>query len=178
MRLTRKVMLWACCAVPAVAAMALSGTGTAGATPVSPAIRTVGFPSFGVPGCDPLQLEQWNLGKGANTVALTYRSGNYTYSVNFTQNGSCLGGTLHDGYYPYNAAISGTVSGNAVTFTIRYPAHSIQGTRTFGGTISSGIVTGTWSETGSEHGSGTWSLTARVAAACRVPSRRGCQVGL
>ena len=113
-------------------------TGTAGATPVSPAIRSVGFPSFGVPGCDLLQLEQWNLGKGANTVALTYRSGNYTYLVNFTQNGSCLGGTLRDGYYPYNAAISGTVSGNAVTFTIRYPAHSIQGTRTFGGTITHG----------------------------------------
>jgi hypothetical protein len=71
-----------------------------------------------------------------------------------------------------------TVSGNAVTFTIRYPAHSIQGTRTFGGTISGGTVTGSWSESGSEHGSGTWSLTSPVAAACHVPSRRGCQVGI
>ena len=71
-----------------------------------------------------------------------------------------------------------TVSGDAVTFTIRYPAHSIQGTRTFGGTISGGTVTGSWSESGSEHGSGTWSLTSPVAAACHVPSRRGCQVGI
>jgi hypothetical protein len=33
---------------------------------------------------------------GANTVDLTYGTGNFTYGVHIRQDGSCIGGTLTD----------------------------------------------------------------------------------
>jgi hypothetical protein len=173
-------VLSACLTVPAVAAMVASGTGSAGAVPVSPASiqRTGGFSPFGLLGCNPVQLEQWNLnsGRNRNTVVLTYHGGTYRYSINLTQEGSCLSGSLTDAGYPVSGPISGTVSGNAVTFTFSYPRHSIQGTRTFAGTISSGAVSGTWSESGTERGSGSWTLANSAVPACHRPDRRGCPV--
>ena len=71
------------------------------------------------------------------------------YSVDFTQRGSCLSGTLNDSYFPFSGPLHGTVFGNYVTFSFRYPHGSSQGTRTFNGYINRwGDVSGRWSETG------------------------------
>jgi hypothetical protein len=62
--------------------------------------------------------------------------------------------------------IHGTVVRNQVTFSFKYPT-GFQGTRTFNGYIDGrGHVSGTWSETGSEAGSGSWSLAYHVRPAC------------
>ena len=47
------------------------------------------------PHCSWWDRERWNV-NGHNTVKLVYSSTNYTYTVDFKQNGSCLGGTLTD----------------------------------------------------------------------------------
>jgi hypothetical protein len=87
--------------------------------------------------------------------------------VTFKQFGSCLSGTLTDSYYPTTGPISGTVNRNHVTFSFSYPSGSIQGTRTFTGTINRwGAVSGTWSETGTENGTGTFTLARHAATAC------------
>jgi len=195
MRRAKRVMLWASCAVPAVAAMVMTGVGTAGATTTTPVVSQLfnnqtpnlhsGYPGQGngwgngngngwgnghnPPSCSKWQLEKWNL-NGGNTVDLTYEGGAYTYSVTITQKGSCLTGTLTDKYYSTPALtgpISGTVKGDDVTFTFNYPANSVQGARTFTGTIGRhGAVSGTWGETGSEHGTGTWTLADNASPAC------------
>ena len=120
--------------------------------------------------CDRWQLERWDL-NGSNTVDLVYNNGNFTYGVTFRQDGSCLGGTLTDlgiPNGPTTGPIRGTVNGNQVTFSFRYTyTGSNQGTRTFTGTIGrSGAVNGTWSETGTERGSGPWSPANRADRAC------------
>jgi hypothetical protein len=93
---------------------------------------------------------------------------------------------MTDSYYPTTGPIYGTINGNHVTFSFTYPAGSIQGTRTFTGTIQPrwyrqwyqhwvwnghrwvhrwtfrwqihGYVSGHWTETGSEGASSTWYL--------------------
>ena len=88
---------------------------------------------------------------GDNSVDVTYDGTDFVYSVTFVQSGSTLSGTLDDSYYPTSGSVSGTVSGDDITFTFAYPTGSIQGTRTYTGTISSaGAVSGTWTQTASE----------------------------
>jgi len=131
----------------------------ASAAPVSSAAHTT---SSAGPGCNRFAREQWNL-NGRNHVKAVYQGSTFTYSVTFRQSGSCLTGTLADPYFPTTGPISGTVSGNHVTFSFRYPRRSIQGTRTYTGTINRrGAVSGTWSETGSEHGFGTFTLATNA----------------
>jgi hypothetical protein len=123
--------------------------------------------SHGQPSCNTRQLETWNLNDPSNTVDLTYNSGSYTYAVTIIQKGSCLTGSLSDAGVPTTGPISGTVNGNNVTFSFNYPTNSIQGKRTFTGTIGHhGAVSGTWGESGSEHGTGAWTLAENANPAC------------
>jgi hypothetical protein len=194
MRLGARMMLWACCAGPAVAAMLVTGSGPASAsalTPVGSAGASFnphghgpggrgngpggghnlgGGHGLGRPNCDTRQLERWDVG-GANTVDLVYQAGNFTYGVNIRQDGSCIRGTLTDigiPNGPTTGPIFGTVLGNQITFSFRYIyTGEVQGTRTFTGFIGrSGAVSGTWNETGPENGHGTWALANRADRAC------------
>ncbi len=141
MRRGPMVRLWACLAVAATVV-----SGSAAATPVSLAASS-----------------QWNL-NGANNVDVSNGVNSFVYSVTFIQNGSVLTGTLDDSYYPTSGPVSGTVNGDGITFTFNYPAGSVQGMRTYTGTISqSGAVSGTWTETGDESpNSGTWTLESNA----------------
>jgi hypothetical protein len=180
-----RTMLRTCAGIAIAAAAVAGGAGVASASPVTPAATTShdGF------GCNPFAYEQWNL-NGNNTVDATFQGSNFSYSIHFNQFGSCLNGTLNDPYYPTSGPIYGTINGNYVTFSFRYPAGSVQGTRTYTGYIRPvfykqwyqhwvwngyqwvlrwtfrwevhGSVYGNWSETGSEGGSGTWSLANYV----------------
>ena len=164
MRIGARMMLLACCAGPVAAAMLVTGSGPANASPLTPAVN--GGISFipggghggghgpgggygpgggrgpggghGRPGCDQRQLERWDL-NGGNTVDLAYTGGTATYAVTLRQEGSCLGGTLTDlgiPNGPQTGPIFGTVNGDNVTFSFKYTyIGSHQGTRTFTGTI-------------------------------------------
>jgi hypothetical protein len=117
--------------------------------------------------CSKWQLEQWNL-NGSNVVTLTFNGGSYSYNVVLTQKGSCLTGTLTDTHASptLSLPITGTVSGSDVVFSVTYPT-GVQKTRTFTGKVSRhGAVSGTWAETGTENGSGPWSLTTKADPAC------------
>jgi hypothetical protein len=163
MKSISKTMLRTCAGLAAAAALVVGGAGVASAATVSPATNTS---SSWVHGCNPWQKEQWNL-NGRNHVEAVYQGTTYTYSVTFKQFGSCLTGTLTDGYYPTTGPIFGTVSKNHVVFSFRYPSGSVQGLRTYNGYINRwGAVSGTWSETGSENGSGTFTLAKHAAHAC------------
>jgi len=124
--------------------MVVSGAGYAAAAPVSfAAQRTAG--AVVIP-----DSTRWDV-SGDNSVDVTYDGTGYVYSVTFVESGSTLSGTLDDSYCPTSGPVSGTVSGDDLTFTFAYPAGSVQGTRTYTGTISSaGAVSGTWTQTGSE----------------------------
>jgi len=167
MRFGTKAAIMAAFAGPAIAALMLTGAGPANAavaTPTTPSASTLVPPQF----CNPYHLERWDF-RGHNTVDLTFGTTPYTYAVHFDQRGSCLSGTLTDtGLMPgeQNLHISGTVIRNQVTFSVNYPT-GFQGTRTFSGYINRwGQVSGKWSETGTEAGSGTWSLANAVRPAC------------
>jgi hypothetical protein len=58
---------------------------------------------------------------------------------------------------PGYLAVHGSVSGDVAVFEVSYPTGDPQGVRAFVGTISGGTVSGSWTETGSEGGTGTWS---------------------
>ena len=149
--------------------MVLTGAGAANAAAAAPAAHSAATYNPWGPGphCSWWERERWNL-NGNNTVKLVYNSGNYTYAVYFKQNGSCLGGTLIDLGLPpgsRNLTITGKVDDNRVTFSVTYPG--VQGTRTFTGKINwHGDVSGNWSETGTENGSGPWYLVYGVDHAC------------
>jgi hypothetical protein len=163
MRTITKTMLRTCLGLAAAAGLVAGGAGVASAATVSPAAHTS---SSWAPHCNPFAREQWNL-NGRNKVQAVYQGTTYTYSVTFKQYGGCLSGTLTDSYYPTTGPISGTVNRNHVTFSFSYPSGSIQGTRTFTGTINRwGAVSGTWSETGTENGTGTFTLARHAATAC------------
>ncbi len=184
MRLGARMMLWACCAGPAVAAMLVTGSGPANAAGLTPAVsagnsfQTVpggggfgpGGHNWGRPNCDRWQLERWDVG-GPNTVDLVYQGGNFTYGVTIHQHGGCLTGTLTDlgiPTGPTTGPIFGTINRNQLTFSFRYTyAGERQGLRTFTGSIGrSGAVNGTWDETGPEAGTGTWALATKATRAC------------
>lgn len=107
----------------------------------------------------------WNLNTSQNKLDIPWAGTTYSYDVTFNQEGTTLTGTLTDGYYNPAAVgpLSGTIDGNNVTFSFTYPEGSIQGVRTYVGVIdSTGTVSGTWSETGSENAIGNWSVTGFV----------------
>jgi hypothetical protein len=167
MRLGTKAMIRACFAGPAIAAIIVTGAGTAGAQTTSPAAHAVStqehLPLF----CNPFQKERWNL-NGFNTVDVTYKVfSHYTYTADFVQHGSCLSGWLDDPYFPVTRPIFGTVNGNFVTFSFAYPSF-VQGVRTYTGVINhSGFVFGGWSETGiASPNFGTFALSGTAARAC------------
>jgi hypothetical protein len=136
----------------------VAAAGAASASTSSPATLS----SYTPPGhfCNPWQLGRWTV-KGRNTVNLTFQNSPFAYKVTFQQVGSCLRGWLTDGYYqpkPVTLAIYGTVYRNHITFSVKYP-DTYRAVRTFTGTIGKwGAVSGTWSETGTEAGTGTWQL--------------------
>jgi hypothetical protein len=145
-----------------VVALVVSGAGLAAAMPISGAkLAMISQPAS----------SQWNL-NGSNSVDVSYDGSVYVYSVTFKQSGGTLSGTLSDPYYPTSGAVSGTVSGNSVTFTFDYPSGSIQGERTYTGTISqSGAVSGTWTQTGSEMpNNGTWTLAGKAVSGTTLSS--------
>ena len=170
MRFRTKAAIMTALAGPAIAAMLLTGAG-----PANAAVTTTHTSIFGF--CNPFfqdenpfmfQREQWNL-SGNNTVVVTLKGSTMTFSypVHFVQRGGCLSGTLTDPFFPTSGPIHGTVFGRHVRFSFTYPNGSIQGKRTFTGKIDRhGDVSGTWSETGSENGTGTWSLAKDAHRAC------------
>lgn len=168
MRLGTKAMIRACWAGPAIAAIILTGAGTASAQTTSPAAHTISTAEhLPPPFCDPFQKERWDL-NGFNTVDVTYELfSHYTYTVDFVQHGSCLSGWLNDPYFPITEPIQGIVNGNFVTFSFTYPSF-IEGTRTYTGYINHfGFVYGGWSQTGiASPNFGTFSLSSTAARAC------------
>lgn len=167
MRLGTKATIWACCAGPAIAAIILTGAGTASAQTANPAAHTISTAEhLPPPFCDILQKERWNL-NGFNTVDVTYVFHHFTYTVDLVQHGSCLSGWLHDPYFPVTEPISGTVNGNFVTFSFTYPSF-VEGTRTYTGSINHwGFVYGHWSQTGIAWPNfGGWSLSGTATRAC------------
>jgi hypothetical protein len=170
MRFGTKATIMAAFAGPAIAALMLMGAGPANAavtTPTTPTASTQ--PVF--PYCSQWNLERFDF-RGNNTVDLTFGTGSYTYYVHFNQRGSCLSGWLTDNNipnnYPKTMPLHGTVFRNHVTFSVTYTyPGEVQGTRTFSGSINYwGHVSGNWSETGTENGSGAWSLANAVRRAC------------
>ena len=192
MRLGAKTMLWTCCAGPTVAAMVMAGATTANASVTTPGSHVTasqgpngpgngpggGVPwggggnddghGHGRPACDRWEPQRWNL-NGDNTVTAVYQYHDFTYAVSFDQDGSCLNGTLTDTYLPpgeQKMRITGTVDGREITFSVTYPTN-YWGTRTFRGRIYwDGEVSGKWFETGTENGSGTWTLGTNAKPAC------------
>jgi len=166
-RRSPKLALCACCTAVAVVvsgAVAMSGTGAPAATPVSLTAQKSVIAEV------PAVSQEWNL-NGANSVDVGYDGMSFVYSITFVQNGSSLTGTLDDSYYPTSGPISGTIDGDSVTFTFDYPSGSIQGTRTYTGTISqSGAVAGTWTQTGDESpDNGTWTLASNAVPGSTSP---------
>lgn len=165
MKSISKTMLRTCAGFAAAAALVVGGAGMASAATTSPA-----HTHFGPFGCQPWDREQWNV-NGTNSVKVPWNGGTLTYTVTFKQVGNCLTGTLTDPYYGSSGTtgpIFGTVNGSNISFSFTYPSGSIQGTRTFTGTINwwGYVINGNWSETGSEKASGNWSLGSKVRHAC------------
>lgn len=143
--------------------LALAGAvATAGASSASAASAA---PAVTVSAHYPIQ-HQWQL-NGRNKVSLTYQGSTYTYQVQFRtqqvygqlwgQKDELLTGRLTDSYLPGTLPVNGVIFGNYVVFSVVYPGS--QGVRTFSGSIDShGMVKGTWTETGSEAGSGQFTL--------------------
>lgn len=167
MRGISRTVLRTCAGLAVAAGLVAGGAGVASAATVTPAAHTTNT-NFGH-GCNPWQREHWNL-NGRNKVEAVYLGNTYTYKVTFKQFGSCLGGTLTDSYFlpaGTSGPVFGTINRNHVTFSFRYPSGSVQGTRTFTGTINRwGFVSGTWSETGTEMGTGTFTLARHANFAC------------
>jgi hypothetical protein len=183
MRGISRSVLRTCAGLAVAAGLVVGGAGIASAATTSPAATTASSNGFF---CNPFAGEQWNL-NGSNTVNAVFEGSTFSYSITFRQFGSCLAGTMTDSFFPTTGPIHGTIRGNHVTFSFTDPAGSIQGTRTFTGTIHPqwfrqwfrqghrwhfrwvfrvGSVSGTWSETGSENGSGAFSLAKDVHNAC------------
>jgi hypothetical protein len=186
MRFGAKTMITAALAGPAMAALILTVAGPANAAVSTTTAHTTSSSGPFYPYCNQYsnqyqpnryqpnryqqnryQQGQWNF-SGSNTAKVKFEVNTYAYPVYFTQQGSCLTGTLTDPDASFTGRIHGTVYGNFITFSITYPSSDNQGTRTFNGTINQwGHVSGSWSETGTENAAGSWSLTR--------PAHQGCQ---
>ncbi len=170
MRFGTKAAIMAAFAGPAMAALILTGAGPANAAVTTTAHTASSTSDQWVPFCSPYNLERWDF-RGDNTVDLTWSSTSYTYAVHFDQWGSCLSGWLTDTHIPngpQTGPIHGYVFRNHVTFSFTYTyVGETQGTRTYTGTISRwGWVSGTWSDSGPDGSTGTWSLAHAVRPAC------------
>lgn len=167
MRGITRTMLRTCAGLAVAAGLVAGGAGVASAATVTPAAHTT-TTNFGH-GCNPWQREHWNL-NGRNKVEAVYQGTTYTYKVTIKQFGSCLTGTLTDTYYQPTAAtgpVFGTINRNHVTFSFTYPSGSVQGIRTYTGTINRwGAVSGNWTQTGSQGGGGTFTLARHANFAC------------
>src|SRR6266851_3048836 len=121
MRFGAKTMLRACFAVPVVAAVVMAGAGAANAKTTMSGVpgavssssylgdRPYGFHGPGRYFCSKWQLGRWNL-NGTNSITAVYLGSDFTYTVTFEQDGSCLTGTLTDPYIPKGFPKSGPVS--------------------------------------------------------------------
>ncbi|MGH3257476.1 MAG: hypothetical protein ACRDOU_19140 [Streptosporangiaceae bacterium] len=177
MRFATKAAITAAFAGPAIAALMLSGAGSASAAVTTATAHTTSSSGSFSRFCNQYQNQheqnqfqrnQWNL-SGSNTVKVKFEVNTYDYPVYFTQQGNCLTGTMTDPGASFSGRVHGTVYGNFVVFSITYPSGSKQGTRTFNGTINQwGHVSGSWSETGSENGSGSWSLSRSAHRGCQM----------
>ena len=146
MRGISRTVLRTCAGLAVAAGLVAGGAGVASAATVTPAAHTTSNNSFApaIRGSG----EHWNL-NGRNKVEAVYLGNTYTYKVTFKQFGSCLAGTLTDSYFPTTGPVFGTINRNHVTFSFTYPSGSVQGTRTFTGTINpSGTASGTGRGTG------------------------------
>jgi len=173
MRFGAKALITAALAGPAMAALILTGAGAANAATTTsnsgPFSPFCGQFQNQFPNQFQNQFQQgWDL-SGSNTLKVSFEVKTYDYAVSFTQQGSCLTGWLTDPGASFTGRVHGTISGNFITFSITYPSGSKQGTRTFNGTINGfGHVSGSWSETGTEVGSGSWSLTNPAFQNCQM----------
>jgi hypothetical protein len=142
-----------------VAALSLAGVVAASAASASAASAA---PATTVSAHYPVH-RSWDL-NGRNEVSLTYLGGTFTYQVRFSQQrgGELLTGMLTDKGLAKGQQVlqvNGVVFGNYVVFSVVYPASGTQGVRTFSGTIAKdGSVAGSWTETGTEAGSGPFTL--------------------
>jgi hypothetical protein len=142
----------------AIGAIGLGSLGLAGglaassAGPAAAATAAAVKPAFPIPG-------PWEF-TGSNTIDLTYGGSTFTYKTWTTEDAEgVITGWLYDKYLPGFLMIHGIVTGRVVLFEVTYPGADPQGTRAFDGTISwGGHVSGVWTETGSEAGSGTFTL--------------------
>jgi hypothetical protein len=176
MRFAAKMMITAAFTGPAIAALILTGAGSASAAVTTTTSSSGVFSPFcnqypnqyGYNGYNQFQQSQWNL-SGSNTLRVKFEVNTYNYPVLLTQRGNCLRGTLTDPGASFTGRIRGTIYGNFLTFSVTYPSGSKQGTRTFNGTINRwGHVSGSWSETGSENASGSWWLTRSASQGCQL----------
>ncbi len=117
-------------------------------------------------------MPNWDV-TGGYTMDVLYLGSHYNYALTLDQTGATITGDLYDQYLPGHLAVSGIVSGNDVTFSVTYPSNW-QGTRTFTGTIdASGVLSGSWNETGAEQGSDAWSTTSGTATAIAITCPAG-----
>lgn len=109
--------------------------------------------------------------RAPDQLKLTFQGNTYTYNVRLHEQWVAPGvvlvtGHLRDSYEPQaiSLPVTGVIfDGNDVVLSVQYPATGTdagnQGVRTFSGTVGPhGYVTGSWSETGSEAGSGPFTL--------------------
>jgi len=102
----------------------------------------------------PLQLT------GTYTINLLYEGNPYVYTLTLIQSDDTLTGTIYDQYLPGTLPVTGTFDDTTIKFAADYGAH-YWGTRTFTGTIGTdGVLSGTWSDSGTDNASGTWSTNA------------------
>lgn len=192
MRGITKTMLRTCAGLAVAAGLVVGGTGVASAATASPAAQNW------VHGCNPWAHEQWNLnGSNTVNAVYMGQTYSYSVTFKQVGN-CLSGTLTDSYYSPPTTGpISGTIKGNHVTFSFTYPSGSVQGTRTFNGYIHPrfyrhyyrhwvwngyrwvlkwtfrwesrlGFVSGTWSETGSEMGHGTFTLAKPAHRSCGV----------
>ncbi len=108
----------------------------------------------------------WDL-TGNYTFYINYSGHDYSYAVDLNQSVNYITGTLVDTYLPaaeQTRTVNGTLTGNSFVLEVPYPAGGQWGTRTFDGTIdSTGHLSGTWSDSGTDNASGSWSTTSGTA---------------
>ena len=114
--------------------------------------------------------QTWDV-TGPYEMDVLFLGGNYGYDLTLNQSGNVVTGDLYDPYLPGNLTIfDGTINGNAIVFKVDYGSGSVQGIRTFTGTIDTfGLLSGSWSESGTENGSDTWSTTSGAALLTEGP---------
>lgn len=104
--------------------------------------------------------QQWDV-SGLYPMNTHFLGMDFDYTLTLSQSGNMVTGNLYDSYLPGDLTIfDGTVNGNILTFSVNYGTGSVQGIRTFTGTISASGLSGTWSETGTEAGADTWSTSS------------------